>query len=81
MVQEEEHMLTTIDNPYNPFTHYDEWLAFDEANGYHTSEFLARVAKLSFELSESQQAEAIETAIDEIVRYNVLGVYRKVTRP
>ncbi len=74
-----EHMLTTIDNPFNPFTHFDEWYAFDEASGYKTTGFLARVVKTSDDLSEPDQSLAIEQAITQIVEENVLGIYRKVS--
>lgn len=73
-----ESMLTTIDNPFDPFTHYDEWLAFDLRVGHNTNELLARVVITSDELSEEDQSVAIEAAIDEIVHYNVSGVHRKV---
>lgn len=71
--------LTTIDNPFNPFTQFDDWYNFDESNGYHTCSYLARVIKTSDELSEIDQQEAYESAIDEIIKYNILGIYRKVT--
>lgn len=74
-----DHMLTTVDNPFDPFTQFDEWYAFDVRHGYNTSSFLARVVKSSDELSEPDQSLAIEQAIDEIVRENVLGLYRKVS--
>lgn len=74
-----ESMLTTVDNPYDPFTQYDEWRAYDEAHGYYTSEFLARIVRTSDEMSDTDQSVAIELAIDEIVQENVLGRYRKVT--
>lgn len=74
-----EHMLTTTDNPFNPFTHFDEWYNYDEAAGYNTSSFLARIIKTSDDLSEADESVAIETAINEIVDMNVLGVYRKVS--
>jgi hypothetical protein len=73
-----EHMLTTVDNPFNPFTQFDEWYQFDRAAGYNTPSFLARIVKTSDELSEADQSLAIEDAIDEIVTENVLGIYRKV---
>lgn len=76
-----EHMVTTVDNPYNPFTEYDEWLAFDERMGYHTTAFVARLLNTSDELSEADQLLAYELAVDEIVKFNVLGIYRKATRP
>lgn len=70
--------LTTIDNPFNPFTQFDEWLAFDESKGYNTINYLARIVITSEELSETDEAVAIENAIDEIVNLNLLGLYRKV---
>lgn len=74
-----QHMLTTLDNPYNPFTQFDEWYAYDEAAGYHTSAFLARIVRTSDELSEADQEFEHEAAIDEIVKENVLGIYKKVS--
>jgi len=73
-----EYMLTTVDNPYNPWTRFDEWLAFDMVKGYNTPGFLARVVKTSDALSDADQAQAIQLAIDEIVRENVAGIYRKI---
>lgn len=75
------HMLTTIDNPYDPFTQFDEWSQFDESSGYYTSQFLARVTITSDNLSDADQDLAIELAIDEIVRENVNGMYKKVAAP
>lgn len=75
-----EYMLTTIDNPFDPFTQFDEWLAYDIQLGYNTSSFLARIAKVSNELSLPDQDKAVQDAIDEIVNENVLGVWRKVSR-
>lgn len=76
----EESMLTTLDNPYNPFTQYDDWHAFDAQKGYHTPEYLARIVVTSDALSPEYQDEAIEEAIAEIVQYNLTGNYVRVTR-
>ncbi len=76
----EESMLTTIDNPYNPFTQYDEWYAFDRLMGYHTPEYLARVAIVSDGLSPADQSLSIENAIAEIVAYNFSGKHCRVTK-
>jgi hypothetical protein len=73
-------MLTTDDNPYNPFDDYREWYAFDFSKGYHTPGLLARVAKVSEDLSESDQSAAIHDAIDEIISENLSGIHKKVTR-
>jgi len=73
-----EHMLTTMDNPFDPWTQWDEWFAWDLNAGYNTPGLLARVARTSTNLSEADQSFAIQQAIDEIVRENVSGVHRKV---
>lgn len=74
------HMLTTVDNPHDPFTDPKAWYAFDFAQGYHTPGYLAEVAKVSENLPAETVAKEIEEAIDEIVKYNILGIYRKVSR-
>lgn len=71
-------MLTTVDNPFNPFTQYDEWSAYDEQAGYHTNGLLARMIKTSSDLSEADESLAIEQAIDDVIELNPLGVHRKV---
>lgn len=75
-----EYMLTTTDNPFDPFTQWDEWLAWDTGAGYNTPGYLAKVLVTSDELSEADQAAAIDSAIDEIVKENVLGIYKKVSQ-
>lgn len=75
-----QHMLTTIDNPFDPFTQFDQWLSYDEDSGYYTNQYLARIARPSPDQSDSDQELAIETAIDEIISENILGIYKKVSR-
>lgn len=77
-----EMMLTTTDNPYDPFTQFDDWYAFDVSKGYNTCAYLARIAVLSDEMSDKERDSEIDVAIDEIVQYNLLAVpgvsYKKV---
>lgn len=75
-----EYMLTTVDNPFDPFTQWDEWFAWDMNAGYHTPGLLARITRTSHDLSEGDEYMAVQDAIDEIVRENVLGVLKKVKR-
>lgn len=72
-------MLTTIDNPYDPYTQFDDWNAYDTIQGYNTLSYLARIAKTSDILSQEDEDLAIESAIDEIVKLNIIGIYKKVT--
>ena len=75
-----ESMLTTVDNPFDPFTEFKPWYSFDLASGYHTLALLARIANTSQELSEADELLVNELAIDEIIRENVSGMHRRVTR-
>lgn len=79
-MSEKQSMLSTVDNPFDPFTEYDDWFQWDEAAGYYTPGLLARFAVTSPELSEVDQSLAIEEAIDEIVKENPLGVHMKVVK-
>lgn len=66
-------MLTTTNNPYDPFTQYNEWEAFDEkVCHYYTNSYLARIAVSSPELSGPDEERQTEEAIDEIVAMDLL---------
>jgi hypothetical protein len=67
-------MLSTIDNPYNPHTEWDEWLAYDESSGHNTSQLLARVANVGDNLSALDEVTEIQRAIQEIVDINSSGI-------
>ena len=69
-------MLTTIDNPFDPFEQFTSWLLFDEEKGYHSCSYLGRIARTSDQLYDLE----FERAIDEIVKYDFRNIYKKVTR-
>ena len=71
-------MLTTIDNPFNPFEQWGDWKRYDEDHGYYTCQYLARIAKTSDDLSDSDNDRAVANAIEEILELNILGIYKKV---
>ena len=73
-------MLTTSDNPFNPFDDFDNWNRFDEDHGYFTCSYLARIAITPASFTEQEQEDEIESAIDEIIAINPLGIYKKVVQ-
>ena len=78
VIQEEQDvMLTTTDNPFNPKTDYDKWKQWDEDNGYNTESYLARLVMTSVEDLDDDIAveSATNQAMKDIVEYDVLGVY------
>lgn len=72
--------LTTVDNPYDPFKQFDSWFLFDVEKGYNTCAYLARIANTSPELSDEENDEETERAIDEIIKYDFQGLYKKVRK-
>lgn len=72
-------MLTTVDNPFDPFKDFDNWFNFDIEKGYNTCSYLARIAKTSDQLSDHENDLEIERAIDEIIEHDFLNIYKKVS--
>lgn len=71
-------MLTTFDNPFNPFDDFTSWFLFDNEKGYNTCGYLARIANVTDDLSQKEVDEEIERAIDDIIRYDLFNIYKKV---
>lgn len=76
----EQYMLTTFDNPFNPFEQFTSWFLFDVEKGYNTCSHLARIAKLSDDLSEEEEMIETERAIDSIIEHDFMNIYKKVSR-
>lgn len=75
-----ECMLTTFDNPFDPFEQFTSWFMFDVEKGYNSCGYLARIAKLTDDMSEEEVDRETERAIDEIIYYDPLNIYKKVTK-
>lgn len=73
-----ECMLTTYDNPYNPFTHFDLWFKEDMRLGHNACGILGSRALTVHTFSDELNDELTEEAIDEIVASDPT-LYRKVT--
>lgn len=77
--------VTTEDNPYDYFKEFDEWYAFDISHGYdvigqpyNTLSYVARVAQVDESMTEEEYTQAVNEAVDEILRLNLTGNYKKV---
>ncbi|MDD3204168.1 MAG: hypothetical protein PHS74_00305 [Lachnospiraceae bacterium] len=73
-------MLTTFDNPYDPFKQFTSWFLFDSEKGYNSCSYLGRIARTSEQLSDEENNKEIERAIDEIIKYDFQNIYKKVKR-
>lgn len=73
-------MLTTVDNPFDPFEQFTSWFMFDVEKGYNSCSYLDRIAKFSDDMSQAEIDAETERAIDEIIIMNPLGIYKKVRK-
>lgn len=73
-------MLSTKDNPYNPFENFDDWFIYDTDMGYNSCGYLDRIAVTSDALTEEENNYEIERAIDEIIKYDPTNNFIKVTK-
>lgn len=71
-------MLTTIDNPFNPFTQFESWYNYDCDKKYNSCCYLARIAATSDQLTDEENDAEVERAIDEIIKYDFMNIYKKV---
>ena len=72
------YMLTTIDNPFNPFEQFTSWFMFDVEKGYNSCSLLARMANISEDFTQKEIDEEIERAIDRIIELDFLDIYKKI---
>ena len=83
----EKFRLTTVDNPYDPFTQWNEWYFYDISKGYCTCERLARTANIPMQVPDAIFESEIEAAADQMIfegAFSKEGLYvdyKKVLNP
>lgn len=75
--------LTTIDNPFDPINDFNRWFSTDLQlsvinHRRDTCSMLALFARTSEKFSTFENTNEIEKAIDEIIKYDDLGIYKKI---
>ena len=79
-----DYMLTTIDNPFDPFEQFASWFLFDVEKGYYSCSLLARIldkneVSIYSDLSQKEIDDATIAAIDEIIQQDPLNIYIRVS--
>ena len=84
MKEVKETALTTIDNPYSPFSQFDEWYSYDTEKGYDCCGYLDRMKSVMKEdttyLSPDSEDEILDNIIDIVVNNDPTGLYVKVQK-
>ena len=71
---------TTVDNPFNPFEDFNSWFLFDIEKGYYTSSKLGRLTNLRDDMTEKEENEEVERAVDRLIEIDPLDIYIKLVR-
>ena len=72
--------ISTIDNPFNPFDDFASWFMFDIEKGYYSCSKLARLTNLTDDMTEKEENEEVERAVDRLIEIDPLDIYIKVVR-
>lgn len=75
----DDFMLTTFDNPFNPFTDFEIWWKFDLLLGHDCCGLLARTSRTSEIFGDDVNDKLINEAMDQIVERDPF-LYKKVKR-
>lgn len=79
MTSNKDFMLTTFDNPFNPFTEFEAWFKEDLILGHNCCGILANTANISDVASDDVNEKDILEAMDYICEQFPL-IYRKVQK-
>lgn len=67
MTKKDDVMLTTFDNPFNPFDEFESWFKFDMLCGYETCGKLANESNVVDIASDEVNERAIVDAMKRMV--------------
>jgi hypothetical protein len=73
-------MLTTVDNPFDPFEQFTSWLLFDKERKHNCCEVLDRIVEVSDDMTQKEIDEETERAIDELIKHDPLNLFKKVKK-
>ena len=73
-------MLTTIDNPYDPFEDFANWFVYDSMKGYNSCGLLANLVGTSDSFTDDVNRFLTEEAIDTIIKEDFLHIYKKLVK-
>lgn len=77
----DDFMLTTTDNPFNPWIDFDTWYAEDIRLGHDTCGYLDRVMTGSSALTQGENDVSYNDACNDIIRLDPTGLYTKIKKP
>ena len=77
---ENDYLLTTIDNPYNPFEDFSLWDAFDREKGHNTCDLIGRLSQLSDDMTQREEEAEYDRVAEFIIYHDPHDKYKKFYR-
>ena len=74
---ETEFMLTTVDNPYNPFEQFAQWDLYDKEQGHETCSLIARLSQLSYDMTQKEENDEYDRVVELIIQRDPFDKYKK----
>lgn len=74
-------LVTTVDNPINPFVDFEGWMNLDIAMGYDTCGLVSQMFMGYDNMSDEDQAIEYARMIRDLFAHDPLGVYTLAKRP
>jgi hypothetical protein len=74
-----DYMLTTFDNPYNPFDYFTLWQMFDKEKGYDSCERLMRLANIEEGMTQLEIDTEVDRAMTVLISNDFTNTFERVT--
>ena len=71
-------MVTTMDNPENPFTHFSRWLEYDITHGYNTLGLWGYFTEASSLMDDDEYDYEAELGIDKLLENSFYGLHYRL---
>ena len=75
---ERKYALTTVDNPYDRNENFEMWFLWDVNHGYNTVDLEIQQANLTYDMTEDEENEAIDNAINKIMSNDLFSIYKRI---
>lgn len=74
---ESEFMLTTVDNPYDPFEQFAQWDLYDKEKGHNTCSLIARLSHMTYDMTQKEENDEYDRVVEAIIQRDPFDKYKK----
>ena len=75
-----DYLLTTVDNPFDPFKDFSLWDSFDREKGHFTCDLIGRLSQISDDMTQKEEEAEYDRVVDFIIYHDQLNKYKRFYR-